>query len=132
MSAAFRRAPGKSSMLKSMTGALSALMLLATAATPAAAAQDDSNDWTFTVVNISDQAVTYLYMAYQNGEYSPDLLPGVIIEAGDSVAMEFPPEDDECEYWVLATLADSSRVRSKLNLCGVEGIYVSNDSLDVY
>lgn len=117
-------------MFKLMLGGMSALMLLATAATPAAA-QDD-NDWTFTVQNLTSQSIVYLYMAYPGGEQSDDLLPGMIIESGDSVDMEFPPEDGECVYEVYARLADDVIVSAELNLCGVDGIYVSDETMDVY
>lgn len=117
-------------MLKSVIGAMAALMLLAGAASPAAAQDDD--DWTFSVVNLSDQAIVLLTMAYPGGEMSDDLLPGQIIEGGESLDMEFPPEDQECDYWVYATLADGTEVSASLSLCGVQGIYVSDDDLDVF
>ncbi|CAN5212720.1 hypothetical protein BH10PSE2_BH10PSE2_11850 [soil metagenome] len=118
-------------MIKTVIGATLCALALFGAAAPAMA-QDDDDDWTFTVVNLTDQPVVFLKMAYPNGNMSADLIPQRLIDAGDSVAMVFPPEDQECEYWVYVTMADGSEQSADLSLCGIEGIYVSDDGLDTY
>lgn len=113
-------------MIKLMTGAACALMMLAASA-PASAQDDD--DYTFTLANSSDMAIiTFHLVAKGDDSWSEDLIPDQIIASGDTLDLEFSPAEDECEYATAVTMEDGTVYADVIDYCGITGVEVDDQN----
>lgn len=117
-------------MIKMMTGAACALMLLAAGA---ASAQIDDDDYTFTIANTSSMTIVTFHLVSQHDDsWSEDLIPDRVIAPGETVDMRFSPDEDECEYATAAVMDDGTEFAEVLDYCGISGVEVSDEEMTTF
>lgn len=113
--------------MKMMIGAaVCALMMMSAAPTMAQDADGDS--YTFTISNSSEMSIITFHLASESdSSWSEDLIPDRIIEAGDSVEMEFSADADECRYATSVVMEDGTEYAAIVDYCDLTGIDISDD-----